>query len=277
MSYKLIAIDIDGTLLNDNKEVTEATRTAITAAMNKGVYVSLCTGRGVLTSTRIKHQVPDLNAPLILNGGALISDIPRGRFLYVRNLSKQVAIDAVYQLRNMDCHPIVYAPLPESQYFYYDTIDPANEAFQEYVDKNPGRAHPVADVLDTISAEPAMVAATDRVERIRNLEPTFVSRMPEMTVTLEVSPIDRRYCHVTLTPRGVSKGTGLRELASILGVDMLETLAIGDNLNDLDMMTSAGLGVAMGNATPETKERADHVTASNNEDGVARVIEQFVL
>jgi len=277
MSYRLIAIDIDGTLLNDHKEVTEGNRTAIAAAMNRGIYVTLCTGRGVLTASRIKYEVPDLNAPLILNGGALISDIPRGRFLYVRNLPQCVAVDAVNQLRDVACFPLVYAPLPESQYFYYDRMDPANEAFREYVDKNPGRAHRVEDVLATISADPAMVATTDRVERIRDLEPMFKSRMPETTVTLEVSPIDRQYCHVTLTPRGVSKGTGLRELASILGIDMSETLAIGDNLNDLDMLTSAGLGVAMGNATPEAKERADHITASNNEDGVARVIEQFAI
>ncbi len=277
MSYRLIAIDIDGTLLNDYKEITESNRTAITAAMNRNVYVTLCTGRGILTSSRIKHKVPYLNAPLILNGGALISDIPRGRFLYVRNLSQRVAVDAVNQLRNLGCYPIVYAPLPESQYFYYDGMDMANESFREYVDKNPGRAQRVDDVLFPICADPAMVAATDRVERIRDLEAMFKSRMPDTTVTLEVSPIDREYCNVTLTPRGVSKGTGLRELASILDIDMSETLAIGDNLNDLDMMTSAGFGVAMGNATPETKERADHVTASNNEDGVARAIERFVL
>jgi len=277
LSYRLVVIDIDGTLLNDAKLVSEETFSAIRAVIEKGVYVALCTGRGVLTSNRIRHLVPKLNAPSVLNGGALISDISRGRFLYVRNLSLRVARDAVSRLRSMDCHPIVYSPLPESQHFYFDTYDPENDAFSEYVAKNEGRAHQVPDVSQLLDIDPAMVAATDRVDIIRDLESQFRETMPEATVTLEVSPIDRAYCHVTLTPRGVSKGSGLRQLASLLNVDMSETLALGDNLNDLDMMTAAGLGIAMGNATEETKALADHVTESNNDDGVARALEQFVL
>lgn len=277
MSYKLIAIDIDGTLLNDEKQVTPRTHAAISDAMSAGVYVTLCTGRGILTSDRIRHLIPELNAPLILNGGALISDKRRGRFLYVRNLKHRIAHNAVTVLRTLGCDPIVYAPLPESQHFYYDTIDASNEAFSEYVSKNKGRAHLVPDVAGSIQANPAMVAATGLVARIKDLEPVLNARLSGTTVTLEVSPIDRAYCHVTLTPLGVSKGSGLRTLASIMGIPVSETLALGDNLNDLDMMTQAGMGVAMGNATPETKEKADHVTASNNEDGVACAIERFVL
>ncbi|MBI4550861.1 MAG: HAD hydrolase family protein, partial [Candidatus Latescibacteria bacterium] len=97
------------------------------------------------------------------------------------------------------------------------------------------------------------------------------------TVTLEISPTDPAYCHLTITPAGVSKGSGLRELAGLLGIGLAETMAVGDNLNDLDMFATAGLSVAMGNATPEVKARARYVTASNNEDGVAAVIERFVL
>jgi hydroxymethylpyrimidine pyrophosphatase-like HAD family hydrolase len=82
---------------------------------------------------------------------------------------------------------------------------------------------------------------------------------------------------VTITPRGVSKGSGLRELTRLLGIHLSETIAVGDNLNDLDMLSTAGLGVVMENATPEAKAQADYVTGSNNEDGVAQVIERFIL
>jgi hypothetical protein len=122
-----------------------------------------------------------------------------------------------------------------------------------------------------------MVAITDRIVRIQNLAPTIRSQLPDANITLEVSPMDRAYCHVTITPRGVSKGNGLRELAMLLGIHLSETIAVGDNLNDLDMLSTAGLGVAMGNATPEAKAQADYVTGSNNEDGVAQVIERFIL
>lgn len=276
MPYRLIAIDIDGTLLDDNKTVTEKTARAIRQAIDHGAWVTLCTGRGLLTSAGIVRQLA-LNAPLILNGGALIFDACIHRTLYVRNLSRSAALDAVHHLRALRLHPVVYAPLPESQYFYFDACDPTNRAFQRYVENNPGRAQRVDDVLGMIRTDPAMVAATDRVDCIHALAPDARARLPEMTVTLEISPTDHEYCHLTITPHGVSKGSGLRELALLLGIDLAETIAVGDNLNDLDMLTIAGLGVAMGNAVPEAKARAAYVTASNNDDGVAKVIERFIL
>lgn len=276
MPYRLLAIDIDGTLLNSDRKIADSTLSAICAAMERGVRVTLCTGRSMPSAVHIMDRL-SLNTPVILNGGALIFDSHRRRSLYMRNLPRRVAEDAVHQLRSLSCYPIIYSPLPESQYFYYDVFDPANPDFQQYVDKNSGRAHRVDDVLEAIWGDPAMVAFTDRTDKIRALEPELVSRLPETTVTLEISPGNQTYCHVTLPPRGVSKGSGLRELACLLGIDLAETIAIGDNLNDLDMMQTAGLGVAMGNATPETKARADYVTASNNDDGIAKVIDRFIL
>ncbi len=276
MKYRLLALDIDGTLLNDNRHVTDASIAAIRRAVDAGVYVTLCTGRSISTAAHVARRLP-LNAPLVLNGGALIYDSLRRRALYIRNLSKSMALHAVHQLRNLACYPIVYAPLPESQYFYYDDYDPHNTAFLQYVAKNTGRAHEVEEVTHLPHNGGAMVAITDRIVRIQNLAPTIRSQLPDATITLEVSPMDRAYCHVTITPRGVSKGNGLRELAMLLGIHLSETIAVGDNLNDLDMLSTAGLGVAMGNATPEAKAQADYVTGSNNEDGVAQVIERFIL
>lgn len=276
MPYKLLAIDIDGTVLNDESRITPRTHAAIVRAMTQGVRVTLCTGRGLVTSARVVRQLP-LNAPLILNGGALIYDTHRRRALYLRNLASQIAQETVRRLRALPLHPIVYAPLPDSPYFYYDASDPDNRAFQTYVDKNPGRAHRVDDVLAAMWDRPAMVAAIDRLERMRALKPEIETALPETTATLEISPDNQAYCHITLTPAGVSKGSGLCELALLLGIDLADTIAIGDNLNDLDMIECAGLGVAMGNAPSETRARADHITGSNNEDGVAQVIERFIL
>jgi Cof subfamily protein (haloacid dehalogenase superfamily) len=273
---RLLALDIDGTLLNDDRQVTEVTIAAIQRATAAGVYVTLCTGRSISTALHVARRLP-LNAPLILNGGALIYDNHHRRALYIRNLLKSTALHAVYQLRSLGCYPLVYAPLPESQYFYYDAYDPHNVSFRQYIGKNVGRAHEVEDVTALIDQDAAMVAITDRVATIQDLAPSIRHQLQETTITLEVSPMDRAYCHVTVTPQNVSKGNGLRELSILLGVDLSETIAVGDNLNDLDMLSTAGLGVAMGNATPETKAQADYVTGSNNEDGVAQVVERFIL
>ena len=77
-------------------------------------------------------------------------------------------------------------------------------------------------------------------------------------------------------PAGVTKGNGLRQLSLLLGIELAEVIAIGDNLNDLEMLTVAGLGVAMGNGTPEVKEQANYITTSVDEEGVARVIERYI-
>lgn len=274
--YRLLALDIDGTLINDERRVTDATIEAVQRATDAGVFVTLCTGRSISTAAVVARQLP-LNVPLILNGGALIYDDRRRRTLYLRNLPAAAAMDAVHRFRDLACHPIVYAPLPESQYFYYDDYDPQNISFERYVQKNEGRAQKVNDVAGLLQHDAAMVAVSDRVARIQSLTPAIRRQLPHTTVTLEISPNDQGYCHVTVTPQGVSKGSGLRELTRLLGISLAETIAVGDNLNDLDMMTAAGLGVAMDNATPETKALADHITGSNNEDGVAQVIERFIL
>lgn len=276
MPYRLLALDIDGTLITDDRVVTEKTAHAISLAVQKGVWVTLCTGRSISTSRPVAEKV-HLNAPLILNGGALLYDTLHSTSLYACNLGMALALEAVRQLRAVQCHPIVYSPLPDCRYFYYDHPNLENAAFREYVSRNPERACLIQDVTQALDEDAAYVVVTDRDERIRSLAPTLEKRLPDTRITLEVSPINRDYCHLTVAPYGISKGSGLRELARRLGVDLSDTIAVGDNLNDLDLLDTAGLGVAMGNAMPETKAHADYVTASNNEDGVAEVIERFIL
>lgn len=276
MPYRLLALDIDGTLVTDDRVVTERTITAIGLAVKKGVLVTLCTGRSLSTSRPVAEQI-HLNAPLILNGGALLYDTSQSKALYAHNLGKALALEAVCQLRAVQCHPIVYSPLPDCRYFYYDHPNPENPSFQEYLRRNPERARLIPDVKAALIEDAAYVVVTDRDERIRSLAPAVERGLPETTITLEVSPINRAYCHLTVAPYGISKGSGLRALARLLGISLCDTIAVGDNLNDLDLLDTAGLGVAMGNARPETKAHADYVTASNNEDGVAEVIERFIL
>ena len=276
MPYRLLALDIDGTLVTDDRVVTERTVTAIGLAVKKGVWVTLCTGRSISTSRPVAEQV-QLNAPLILNGGALLYDISHSQPLYACNLEKTLALEAVYHLRAVQCHPIVYSPLPDCRYFYYDHPNRENAAFLEYLRRNPERACLIPDVTAALREDAAYIVVTDRNERIRSLAPALEECLREMRITLEVSPINREYCHLTVAPYGISKGSGLRMLAHRLGISLCDTIAVGDNLNDLDLLDTAGLGVAMGNAVPETKAHANYVTASNNEDGVAEVIERFIL
>ncbi len=273
--YRLIALDIDGTLLTSRREMTDATVDAVRHAADRGVLVTVCTGRSLPSATAAVPRLT-LNAPFVLNNGALIYDVPINRARYTRHLPKHLAGDSVRLFRSLGFHPIVYGPLPEVRYFYYDSFDPDNHSFIYYAAQHADRVHQVEDVFDFLRQDVTCVTIAERVERVRSRESHIRAQLPDTDVVFEISPWDRRYCIVTVMPAGVSKGGGLRRLASLLGIDLSDVMAVGDNLNDLEMLSVAGMGVAMANGTPEVLARADYVTASVDDEGVARVIERFI-
>ncbi len=273
--YRLIALDIDGTLLNGQREMSDATVDAVRHAAGRGVHVTVCTGRSLPSAVSAVKRLP-LNAPFVLNNGAMIYDVPMHRAKYLRHLPNHLAMDAVRVFRGIGFHPIVYGPLPEVQYFYYDSFDPDNHAFVDYAAQNADRVHRVGDVREFLRQDVTCITVAERNERVKPRESHIRAQLPGTEVVFEISPWDPCYHVITVMPSGVSKGDGLRRLAQLLGIRLSEVMAVGDNLNDLDMLDVAGLGVAMGNATPETRARADHVTASVDDDGVARAIERFI-
>lgn len=274
--YRLLALDIDGTLLDSRREMSEATVDAVHYAAGRGVRVTVCTGRSLPFAEEAVRHLP-LNAPYVLNNGAMIYDVPGRRARYLRNLPKHLAVDAVRIFRGIGFHPIVYGPLPEVQYFYYDSFDPDNQAFIDYTEQNAERVHRVDDVCAFLRQDIACITVAERNDRVKSRESYIKARLSNTGVVFEISPWDPCYHVITVMPSGVSKGDGLRRLARLLGIGLSEVMAVGDNLNDLEMLEVAGLGVAMGNGPPEIRDRADHVTASVDDEGVARAIERFIL
>ncbi|MCY3773015.1 MAG: HAD family hydrolase [Gemmatimonadetes bacterium] len=274
--YRLIALDIDGTLLDGSREMSDATVDAVHYAIESGVQVTVCTGRSLPSAADAVRHLP-LNAPYVLNNGAMIYDVPNHRARYLRHLPSHVALDAVRVFRSIGFHPIVYGPLPEVGYFYYDSFDPDNQSFVDYAEQNADRVHRVDDVCDFLRQDITCITVAERNERVRSRESHIRGQLPDAQVVFEISPWDRRYSVITVMPSGVTKGEGLRRLALLLGIGLSEVMAVGDNLNDLEMLDVAGLGVAMGNGTPEIRARADYVTATVDDEGVARAIERFIL
>ena len=272
---RLLALDIDGTLLDGRREMSDATVDAVRYAAGRGVRVTVCTGRSLPSAEEAVGHLP-LNAPYVLNNGAMIYDAPVRRARYLRNLPSHLAMDAVRVFRGIGFHPIVYGPLPEVQYFYYDSFDPDNHAFIDYAKQNADRVHRVDDVCAFLRQDIACITVAERNERVNSRESFIKAQMPDTGVVFEISPWDPCYQVITVMPPGVSKGDGLRRLARLLGIGLSEIMAVGDNLNDLEMLEVAGLGVAMGNGPPEVRARADHVTASVDDEGVARAIERFI-
>lgn len=276
MSYKLIAIDIDGTLLNNHRLVTPRTGRAIQSAVAAGVRVVLCTGRSLHSARHIAAQV-DPAVHLILHSGALILDRLDGTVLRATNLPRDVAIALIVFLKDEGYDPLVYDPVPESRSFLHEPQRTPNEWLRRYIEANGDRARLVPDLLSVVTYDPAQLAAAGRRENIDRLRARLVERWPGVGLILSRSTLVSDYWFIEIVPPEVSKSTALAFLGDRYGIRPSEMVAVGDNFNDLDMIEFAGLGVAMENAPDEVKAAADFVARSNHDDGVAQVIEEFIL
>lgn len=262
--YKLIAIDIDDTLINDDKEVTPATQQALEQAVAKGTVVTLATGRAYASAQAIARQT-GLNVPIITYQGALVKNLMDEKVLYERyvpveaarklhdyciehNLHLQTYIDDKLYARELNQHLIDYTTLNRTQYY----IEPNFAKLMEL---------PTPKML--IIDDPAF---------LDELQPILRELLGDSVHITKSKPEFLEIMHKEGT-----KGAALTFLANHFGCDLKDTIAVGDSWNDHEMLEAAGLGVAMGNAIEPLKAIANYITASNNEDGVKEVIEKFIL
>lgn len=244
--FRLIALDMDGTLLNEHNEISPENSTWIAKARQAGVTVMLATGRGRQSSSAYVEQL-DLTGPMVLVNGSEIWTAPGE--LYHRTL---MPLEWVRQLRVMALEMDVW-------YWAY--------AVEGIMNRENWPASP--------EAEQAMSWLkfgyyTENEKKLATLR----KRLEEWG-TLEIT--NSHPCNLELNPKGANKGNGVRTVCGLLGLDMSQVIAMGDSFNDLSMIRDAGLGVAMGNAQDPIKEQADVVAPANTEDGVARIIREYVF
>ncbi|CAI6078897.1 Cof-type HAD-IIB family hydrolase [Cohnella sp. JJ-181] len=263
-SYRLIAIDLDDTLLNDELEVTEATRSALAEAVSRGVHVTLATGRMFASAKQTAAQV-GLNVPLITYQGSLVRNLLDERTLYERAVDLE-AVRKLYDFtRERGLHLQTY--IGDKLYSFDNGDRLAAYAKQSNI---------------PYIVEPDLSALPDgnHTKLLIIDEPALLDELaPELHALLgpEVHITKSKPHYLEFTHREGTKGHALRFLAEHYGLAMEETIAIGDSWNDREMIEAAGLGVAMANAVPALREIADYITASNNEDGVKQVVDQFIL
>ncbi|PAV31231.1 phosphoglycolate phosphatase [Virgibacillus profundi] len=241
--YKLLALDLDGTLLTDDKKITLNTKETIYKAIESGVYVVFATGRGIQTANAFWKEL-GLNGPMVFVNGGEIWKGP-GKLLK-RNFIRKEDIKKLHQL----------------------AID-TNTWFWGYSAENLVHREEWTD---------EMFAQNWMKFGIRCENPTTLKEMwktIESWRTLEVTQAAPINMEISL--KGVTKETGIREVCKELEIDMGEVVAIGDSLNDLPLLRTAGLGVAMGNAVDAIKEAADVITDTNQNEGVAKAIEAYVI
>jgi len=262
--YKLIAIDVDDTLLTDDLIVTEGTKRAMEQAIAQGVTVTLATGRMFASAQKIAKQI-ELNVPIITYQGALVKTLLDGKVLYERH----VPADAVKKL-----HAFVEANNLHLQLYVddelYGAVDNDKIAAYSKLTNIPYKIDPNYErLLERPMHKLLIIDDPAKLDEIaEQLRPLIGDRV-HMTKS--------KAHYLEFMHKEGTKGHALQFLAGHIGCKIEETIAMGDAWNDREMIAAAGLGVAMGNATDALKEIADYVTLTNNDEGVRHVIEKFVL
>ena len=276
MPVRLMAIDIDGTLLDSQWRLSDANARAISHAASRGVEVALITGRRFDFALPVARK---LACPLtmIVNNGALIratTGETHVRHLLARHTARQV-LEATSAWR--DAAAVVFDRPRENQVILEKIVwdDPIRGG---YYTRNRSFLAEVIPLEACLTEDPIQVMLTGAVAVIQEVERALQSVAFRREFTLAVTTYENRnFSMIDVIHPACSKGAALAEWAGLRGYARQDIMAIGDNLNDREMLSFAGVPVIMGNAVPELKQQGWHETRSNDEDGVAAAIEAFVL
>jgi len=282
MPIRLIALDIDGTLLDARGCVPESNRSAIREAVSRGIEVVLVTGRRFTFALPVAEQIP---APLVLiaNNGAVVRS-KEGETKLLHLLSRETArfvIRATPQFRTGSA--VQFNRLGPRQVIY-EKIDWDDPVRSGYLKRNRQYLAEVSPLEDCLDEDPIQVMFTGSMARMRAAADFLDGLLaqadgaPEHRFAVARTFYESRdFALVDVIRAGISKGTTLLEWAAMRGISREGIMAIGDNLNDREMLESVGLPVVMGNSVPELKALGWRETLSVDEGGVGHAIEEYVL
>jgi hypothetical protein len=273
---RLVAIDIDGTLLDSRWQLPDRNRDAICAAVDAGVEVALVTGRRYDFARPVIDLLPCPVTAIVSNGAIVRS--PRGttelRHLLRREVA-QAVLDAARAYR--DSAALIF-DRPRDGQVVFERIDWTHPSRRGYAERNREFIVEVDPLESALTEDPIQVMFNGGVEPMRGLVGLLRALPSSPGFAVAVTEyVERDFSLVDVLPAGCTKGSTLTEWARRQGYGRDEVMALGDNLNDLEMLDAAGLPVVMGNAVPALLERGWSVTASNDDAGVADAIGRFVL
>jgi len=273
---RLLALDLDGTLVQPGGEVSDRNVEAVAHAREAGVQVVVCTGRRYRTTTRVLERL-GLEGPVVVHNGVITKSGASGETIAAHYLSGELYAHVLELLRDV-APPIVYVDR------YHDGLDMVIEppdrahAFQATYLADYEAFHAVVPRLDEAPGEDvvmmSLMADHDALDALRQ---RLDDALHEDAHTNFLQNKSYEGYILEVTSSRASKWAALAELAAEMGIAPEEIMAVGDDRNDASMVAGAGLGIAMGNAVDAVKQVADHVTAANDADGVALAIEHFVL
>jgi Cof subfamily protein (haloacid dehalogenase superfamily) len=276
MGIRFIAIDIDGTLLDSQWQIPEANQKAIAEAVERGIEVALVTGRRFDFAMPIASRIP---APLtmIINNGALVRSKEGVTFLRTL-LDREVARSILVATSDQRNTATVLFDRPRANQIMVEAIDWSHPSRKGYWERNREYIGEAAPLESCLTEDPIQVMFTGGVTQMRDIA-SRLERLPNrQNFSVALTEYEARdFSLVDVLHPGVSKGKTLRRWAIERGYAGESVMAIGDNLNDREMLEFAGLPVVMGNAVEELKKDGWRVTASNDDAGVAAAIERYVF
>ena len=271
-NIKIIALDLDGTLLNSDKELTSASLAALNRAAGAGIYIVPTTGRFYGGMPEEIRQLPFIKYAITING-AQVFDVQTGKVIYKAEMPYELAAEI---MEFLDEYPVIYD-------CYQDNDAWMTKKLKERIDETVASIH-YRKMLHELR-KPVEELKQVLFERKRGVQKVqFFTKEPDVREFLmeELTTRFRDICVTSSTPDNVeinqkhaNKGEAVLALAEYLGIKREEILAFGDGYNDLSMLKTAGIGVAMANACEEAKKCADRITLSCDEDGVAYGIEEI--
>jgi len=283
---KLLALDLDGTVLDSRGQIPDINRTAIHAAENAGVRVTIATGRRYRDARPVGLDL-GLNAPLITHNGALLKYagslqtvhadlIPTKTCIEIIRAGKEYGGDAFISVDPIGPGTLIYDRVsdenePLKRYLAWAQTLHGDEAFAAvmHVERLENEV-PLRDVIH--------VSFSGTCDRMEHMQHYLRDELGESVTVLATVYPRRNFTLLDILPPDSSKGSGLKKLAAIDRITPEEMMVIGDNFNDIEMLEFAGTAVVMGNADPSLLEREEfYTTVSNDEGGVAAAIQRFIL
>lgn len=264
MKYRLIATDMDGTLLTPDDKITDRTAAAIQQAVEKGAVFTLCTGRPLQGVKKYIEQL-DLDCPVITYNGAVIAHSRTGEILFSQNMDREEVRRVYNRAKSRGTMFVLWS----QNKLYASEISEKTEFYE-------GITSTKAQLLTDFDAVAAQGITKFLWYDHPDILEKWIDELKQDGYEKTTFTKSRAYFLEFFSNR-VSKAVAMEKLGEYYGIDKSEMIAVGDQTNDLSMIEFAGLGVAMGNAVDSVKAAADYITDTNSNDGVAQVIEKFIL
>lgn len=288
--YKLVAIDLDGTMLNKYGIITENTKNVIKKVQEKGVEVIIASGRPI---NSVKNFSKEINSQkyFISGNGAITYDIKNDKILYENILNKNKVLQVIKICEENSIYYNVYTENGiiaknlnyNTLYYYKENINKSEEnkthinIVENIYDYIENRNEKILKIMICDGSKTIFNSIMKKIREITDIEILDVSHMSRKIIKQGTEEIALEYFYTEISAKDVDKWNALEKLIELMNITKEEVVTIGDNANDIKMLKNAGLGVAMGESAPYVKECADEVTTSNDNDGVAVILEKLFL